>query len=136
MGSIFGRMFKKNSKYFILVIILILLTFTSKISTKKEEYASKGVLLIDTLGPSEFFQNELKNICEKNNEFLEIKENNITVDYFKEISGDYSLIILRLHSTCQSNVTWMFTGEQYSPSKYISASISDSLSASKVILFF
>ena len=118
MISVIGRNIK-NSTYFKLASILFLVTLVTKSSIPKVEPNSNGVLLIDSLSLGDQFRTELQKICDKNNKVLEIKDNNVTVNSFKEISGHYSLIILRLHSTCQRNVTWMFTGEQYFPRKYI-----------------
>jgi len=114
---IFGNL--KKSVYFKLILILLLVSLVTKNSITKVNPNSNGVLLVDSLDFGDQFQDELQDICEMNNEVLEIKDTNVTVKYLKEISGQYSLIILRLHSTCQRNVTWMFTGELYTPSKYI-----------------
>ena len=117
MVSVFGRVFKNTNLK--LVTIFILVTLFTKGSIKNIEPYPNGVLLIDALYSGDYFKDELQKICEKNNQVLEIKDENVTVNYFSEISGNYSLVILRLHSTCQRNLTWMFTGEPYSPTKYV-----------------
>jgi len=39
--------------------------------------------------------------------------------------GTYNVMVLRVHSTCNQGMVWFFTGEPYSPDKYVLEQIAD-----------
>jgi len=49
----------------------------------------------------------------------------VTVEYLRRVSAGYDLIILRVHSTVNDDMVWFFTGEEYSPDKYVLEQLAD-----------
>lgn len=112
----------KNKKYLMFLIIAIFIVFLlnrSHIPENIDDPPNRDVLLVDGLTAiDDEFKNIVERMCLENGYNLIIVED-VTVQFFKELEGDYFLIILRLHSTHQSNSTWIFTNEVYKPNKYI-----------------
>ena len=80
---------------------------------------AEKILLVDSLnGLDDGFGEALSVICGSYGMGLETLQSPSVVS-FREIEGDYSLVILRVHSTCKNNVTWIFTSEPYVPDRYI-----------------
>lgn len=118
----------------ITIISLVLITFLEQrnnINYKNIEN-SKEILLIDNLSHiSGSFEKNLINECVKNNYSLIVKKD-AGVNYFKKLSGNYALIILRMHSTSKYNTTWLFTTEEYKPNKYYLEQIAGEIHGAKV----
>lgn len=112
--------FKINKKKTVYIAIIFLALFYIGQNFRNErEMETKDLLLIDNLSHlSQNFEKELNELCEDYGYNL-VVERDADVKYFKNLEGTYSLIILRLHSTNQNNVTWIFTNEPYKPNKYI-----------------
>jgi len=48
----------------------------------------------------------------------------VTVERLRKM-GAYRVVVLRVHSTCNHGMVWLFTGEKYSPDKYVLEQLAD-----------
>ena len=48
----------------------------------------------------------------------------VTVEWLRKM-GSYRVVVLRVHSTCNNGMVWLFTGERYSPEKYVLEQLAD-----------
>jgi hypothetical protein len=49
----------------------------------------------------------------------------VTVEYLRRLPPGYDLVILRVHSTVNGDMVWFFTGEEYSPERYVLEQLAD-----------
>jgi len=79
---------------------------------------SRSAIVIDSISvDSEFRTMSMTLLSENGYQTIYIYGEEVTVEFFKNLPKK-DLYILRVHSTCINNRTWIFTGEQYSPEKY------------------
>ena len=85
----------------------------------------KTALIIDSISTeSEFKTKSIKLLSESGFQTSYISGQDVTVNLFKSMPKK-NLYILRVHSTCLNNRTWIFTGEQYSSEKYSILQLTD-----------
>ena len=121
-----GRTLNKNRSFKSRAIfVLCLLTFSIILTsmwpqTHQTEPEIRGVLLLNTLDDLKpDYTEQLKELCEKYETPLKVINNEeVNVKLFKNLRGEYSLVLVRLHSATARNQTWLFTGEKYSEEKY------------------
>jgi len=54
----------------------------------------------------------------------------VTVEWLRKM-GSYGVVVLRVHSTCNDGMVWLFTGERYSPDKYVLEQLADEVHKAK-----
>jgi len=113
-------------------VIIFVLAFTSFRLYPDKEDDVKSILLIDNLyNIDDSFQSQLESLCNESGVELYVHQD-ADVSYLMKLKGSYSLIILRLHSTCQYNVTWAFTCEKYNPDKYVIEQLAGEIHSARV----
>ncbi len=79
----------------------------------------KIALIIDPINDaSDFTQKATALLTENGYKITIISGENVTVQLMKNLPPDHDIYILRVHSTCINNRTWIFTGETYDTQKY------------------
>ena len=97
-------------------LFLLMGIFLSSVFTYRS--LSRSAIVIDSISvDSEFRTMSMTLLSENGYQTIYIYGEEVTVEFFKNLPKK-DLYILRVHSTCINNRTWIFTGEQYSPEKY------------------
>ena len=124
---------RKKSVIIIIVVVILLTNYKQLINfPPSNEEKERVILLVDNLSEiNDDFRTDLEALCSENNYELVVK-NDADVNFFKKFNGTFSLIILRLHSTNQNNITWLFTNEEYQANKYILEQLAGEIHSARV----
>ena len=127
-----NRLLTNRTAYLLLFAIILVITYTFIRSPPEKEDNTKSILLVDNLYKvDDSFQSQIETICNESGVELYVHQD-ANVSYLMKLKGTYSLIILRLHSTCQYNVTWAFTSEEYNPNKYVIEQLAGEIHSARV----
>ncbi len=103
------------SKRYIALFVLMGIILSSAFALRS---LRKSAIVIDSISvDSEFRTRSLALLSRNGYHTIYVSGEEVTVEFFKNLPKK-DLYILRVHSTCINNRTWIFTGEQYSPEKY------------------
>jgi hypothetical protein len=56
-----------------------------------------------------------------------IKDHDVSVSQIKKISGEYRIVVFRVHSSVYHGRVWFFTGEEYSQGRYVLEQLVDEI---------
>jgi hypothetical protein len=108
--------------------ILIALAAISYIdvSTKQKNRTAKRAAIIDPLHADDpgHHQEMAALLAAHGYEVDSFKGEDVTPELLRKM-GAYTVMVLRVHSTCNRDMVWFFTGEAYSPDKYVLEQIVD-----------
>jgi hypothetical protein len=110
------------------IIMLVALAAISIIDvrTKQTNRISKKAAIIDPLYPEDpGHHEEMTTILAAHGYKVDdFRGEDVTPELLRKM-GAYRVIILRVHSTRNQDMVWFFTGETYSPDKYVLEQIAD-----------
>ena len=94
--------------------------------TKQTSQNMKRAAVVDPLYPDDpGYHDEMKALLAACGYKVDsYKGEEVTPERLRKMSA-YSVVVLRVHSTCNQDMVWFFTGEAYSPDKYVLEQIAD-----------
>ncbi len=113
-----------NKKIAIILLIPICLYLTQRLTD------NKSAIIIDPINSDEFKRQSIELLSSNGYEVEYVSGGNVTVEYLKNIPS-HDLYIFRVHSTCVSNRTWIFTGEKYRTNSYPILQLTDLIHKAK-----
>jgi len=114
--------------WFTLAFIVFLVAVSSlDVLYKSDRNAVTRVVYIDPLHAEDpgFHGEALKIFSREGYTFDEVLGEEVTVEYLRRLPAGYDLVILRVHSTVNGDMAWLFTGEEYSHDRYVLEQLAD-----------
>jgi hypothetical protein len=116
------------------LFMLVALTTVSylDIALRRSDTRIKRAAIIDPLYTSDpGYHDEMASLLEGRGYKVDsFKGEEVTVEWLRKM-GSYRVVVLRVHSTCNDGMVWFFTGERYSPDKYVLEQLADEVHKAK-----
>lgn len=126
---------KKTIPSFTLAIIIGITLLAYSVQTKQRQIQqTKNALILDTLPETQhnFTMKTLALLQEHDYKVDIIRNENVTVDYIRNLPSKYSLTIFRVHSGVFEEGVWLFTGEEFQNTRYVMEQLADEVHLGRV----
>lgn len=118
----------RTRRFTILFFVLTIVIISFYDYTVEKKFA----IIIDPLEIDSEFKTKSMELLTKNGfQVRYISGEDVTVEFFKNLPKGNDLYILRVHSTCINNRTWIFTGEKYNSETYPILQLTDLIHRAK-----
>lgn len=109
------------------VLFLVAVSYIDVSYKSSARDAVTRVVYIDPLHTEDpgFYLEALKIFSREGYDFDAFLGEAVTVEYLRRLPAGYDLVILRVHSTVNGDMVWLFTGEEYSHDRYMLEQLAD-----------
>ena len=116
------------------LFMLVALTTVSylDVTLRRSDTHAKRAAIIDPLYTADpGYHGEMASLLEgRGYQVDSFRGEEVTVDWLRKM-GAYRVVVLRVHSTCNDGMVWLFTGERYNPDRYVLEQLADEVHKAK-----